>query len=200
MVDTLALKAQNESCSCMSVCKAFQSQTVLGKKDIFLLSVLQPMVWNLFLVFLFWEISLLSFLMATSLLSTLYSMQRQASFLLSCRNCQFRPWSMSLTLDLFRCLLVTWRAACRCTISSFLMFLWVCGSHTVLAYSTRCLTRVKYACCLMETGPILSFLRRKPRVLLAFAHVIDVGVPLQVHSNGHSKVLGRCKFGECMIM
>ena len=107
MVDTLALKAQSEPRSCMSGGKAFQSRTVLGKKDIFLLSVLQPMVWNPFLVFLFGEISLLSFWMATSLLSTLYSMQRQASFLLSCRDCQFRPWSMSLTLDLFQCLLVT---------------------------------------------------------------------------------------------
>ena len=40
MVDTLALKAQSESSSCMSGGKAFQSRTVLGKKDIFLLSVL----------------------------------------------------------------------------------------------------------------------------------------------------------------
>ena len=30
---------------------------------------------------------------------------------------------------------------------------------------------MKYACCLMETEPILRFLRRKLNVLLAFAHV-----------------------------
>ena len=171
MFDTLALKAQSEFSSFMSGGKAFQSMTVLGKKDIFFLSVLQPKVWNLFLVFLFGEINLLYCLMATSLLSTLYSMQRRASCLLSCRDRLFRPWSMSLTLDLFRCLLVTKRAACRCTISSFWICLWVCGYHTVLSYSTRGLTRVKYACCLMETEPTLRFLRRKPRVLLAFAHV-----------------------------
>ena len=47
----------------------------------------------------------------------------------------------------------------------------VCGSHTVLVYSTRGLTRVKYACFLMATEPILRFFRRKLRVLLDFAHV-----------------------------
>ena len=75
MVDILALNAQSESSSCMSGGKVFQSLTVLGKKDIFLLSALQPMVWNLFLVFFFGEICLLSFLMATSLLSTLYRIE-----------------------------------------------------------------------------------------------------------------------------
>ena len=30
--------------------------------------------------------------------------------------------------------------------------------------------------------------------------VADEGVPFQVFSNGHSKVLDRCNFGECMVM
>ena len=107
-VDTMALKAPSESTSCISDGKAFQSRTVLGKKDIFLLSDLQPLVWNMFLVFRFGKINLLTFFMATNLLSTLYSMQRRASYILTCRDRQFKPWSMSLTLDLFRCLLVTY--------------------------------------------------------------------------------------------
>ena len=121
--DTLALKAQSVPRSCMSGGKAFQSRTVLGGNDILLFSVLQRMVWNLLLVFLIGEINLLSLLMATSLLSTLYSMQRRASLRLSSRVRQSKPWSMSLTLDLLRCLLVTYRAARRCTISSLRIFL-----------------------------------------------------------------------------
>ena len=70
MVDTLALKAQTESEFCMSGGKAFQSLTVLGKNDIFLLSILQPMTWNLFLDLLL-DVNLLSFMMATSCLSIL---------------------------------------------------------------------------------------------------------------------------------
>ena len=35
MVDTLSLKAQGKSSSFMSGGKAFQSRTVLGKKDVF---------------------------------------------------------------------------------------------------------------------------------------------------------------------
>ena len=64
-VDTLALNVQIESSFCMSGGKEFQSRTALGKKDISLLSVLQPIIWNLFLNFLFGEISLLSFLVTT---------------------------------------------------------------------------------------------------------------------------------------
>ena len=60
MVDTLALVVQSEAIFCMSGGKAFQSQTALGKNDIILLAVLQPIVWNLFLVYLYGEFSLLS--------------------------------------------------------------------------------------------------------------------------------------------
>ena len=55
--------------------KAFQSRTVHGKKDIFLVSVLQLMVWNVlhvlwsFFVLLLGGTNLLSLLMATSYLS-----------------------------------------------------------------------------------------------------------------------------------
>ena len=47
MVDTLALVAQSEFSSCMSGGKAFKYQTALGKNDIFLLAVFQPIVRNL---------------------------------------------------------------------------------------------------------------------------------------------------------
>ena len=77
--DTLALKAQSVPSSCTSGVKAFQSRTVLGKNDTILLFVLQRMVWKLLLVFIIGEINIQSLLMATRLLSTLYSMQRRAS-------------------------------------------------------------------------------------------------------------------------
>ena len=69
---TLALKAQNESFG-ISGGKTFQSQTGLGKKDIFLRSVLQLIVRNvlLCLVLLLGGINLLPFLIATISLSVL---------------------------------------------------------------------------------------------------------------------------------
>ena len=69
--------------------------------------VLQPIIWNMFPDFLLGEISVMSFLMTTRLLSSLYSMQRRASRRLSCSDSQFMPWSMSLTLDLYGCLFVS---------------------------------------------------------------------------------------------
>ena len=54
----------------------------------------------------------------------------------------------------------------------------VCGSHTVLAYSTRGLTRVKYACCLMATAPILRFGKKEAEGSVGFhTCIINVGVP-----------------------
>ena len=122
MVVTLALKGQSESDFCISGGKVFQSLTVRGKNDIFLLSAndLESVPGSSFRRCY----NLLPFLMATSCLSTLYSIQRQASFLLFSRDRQFRPSSMShrVTLDLLLCLLVTKHAARLCTISNFLMF------------------------------------------------------------------------------
>ena len=68
---------------------------------------------------------------------------------------------------------ITWRSTLK-----HLNVLGVCESYNVLAYYTRGLTRVKYACCLMATEPMLRFLRRRPSVLLGFrTRIIDVGVP-----------------------
>ena len=73
----------------MSGGSAFQSLTVLGKKDILLFSVPQVIVWKarewLCLVGLFCGVNLESLLMATSPLSILYIMQRRMSFLLFSR-------------------------------------------------------------------------------------------------------------------
>ena len=60
---------------------------------------------------------------------------------------------MSETLEVFLCQFFTYLAARRCTISSFWMFDWVCGSQTVLAYATNGFTRVKYAFSLMAVVP-----------------------------------------------
>ena len=98
----------------MSGGRAFQSLTVLGK-DSLLLSVLQVTVWKalwwLCLVDLFGGINLECLLMATNPLSILNIIQRRASFLLFSRLLQFRLWSMSLTLEVLRCLLRTYLAA-----------------------------------------------------------------------------------------
>ena len=80
---------------------------------------------------------------------------------------------MSLTLDLLWCLLVTKRAARLYTISNFpSKFLSVCGSQTVLAYSTKGRTNlVKYACCFKANDPRFRFFRWKLMVLLALAQI-----------------------------
>ena len=46
-------------------------------------------------------------------------------------------------VNVFLCLLVTYLAARHCTISSLRIFTWVCGSLSVLAYSTSGLINVK---------------------------------------------------------
>ena len=148
MDDTEALKASSVSESIIWGTRAFQSFTVLGKKDIFLLSVLQVIIWKALwccslVVFLLAGWSLGSLLIATNLLSILNIMQRRASFLLLSRLLQFSLCSMSLTLEVFLCLFITYLAARRWTISSFCMLACVYGSHTVLAYSIKGLTRVK---------------------------------------------------------
>ena len=110
----------------MSGGSAFQSLTVLGKKDILLFSVPQVIVWKalewLCLVGLFCGVNLESLLMATSPLSILYIMQRRMSFLLFSRLRQFRVLNMSVTLEVLWCLWRIYLAALRWTISSFFMF------------------------------------------------------------------------------
>ena len=82
----LALKASGVSNSTMSGASRFQSRAVLGKNDIFLVSIREDGIWNNllcdFLVFRPVGISLFSLLMATSSLSILYSITSLASFLL----------------------------------------------------------------------------------------------------------------------
>ena len=70
--------------------------------------------------------------------------------------------------------------ACSTTLYhlKLLYVLGVCGSNTVLAYSTRGLTRVKYACCLMATALILRFGKKEAEGSVSFRTcIIDVSVP-----------------------
>ena len=103
----LALKASGVSNSTMSgaTCSKFQSRTVLGKNDIFLVSIQEDGIWNdllcACLVFRPCGISLFSLLMATSSLSILYSITSLASFLLSASGLHFSLCMMLPTLDLF---------------------------------------------------------------------------------------------------
>ena len=101
----LALKASGVSNSTKSGASRFQSRTVLGKNDIFLVSIREDGIWNDllcdFLVFRPVGISLFSLLMATSSLSILYSITSLASFLLSASGLHFSLCMMLPTLDLF---------------------------------------------------------------------------------------------------
>ena len=97
----LALKASGVSNSTMSGASRFQSRTVLGKNDIFLVSIWEDGIWNDllcdFLVFRPVGISLFSLLMATSSLSILYSITSLASFLLSASGLHFSLYDVTYT-------------------------------------------------------------------------------------------------------
>ena len=98
----LALKASCVSNSTMSGASRFQSRTVLGKNDIFLVSIREDGIWNdLLCDFLVFRPVGISLLMATSSLSILYSITSLASFLLSASGLHFSLCMMLLTLDLF---------------------------------------------------------------------------------------------------
>ena len=101
----IALKTSGVSNSTMSEASKFQSRTVLGKNDIFLVSIREDGIWNDllcdYLVFRSGGISLFSLLMATSSLSILYSITSLASFLLSANGLHFSLCMMLLTLDLY---------------------------------------------------------------------------------------------------
>ena len=94
--------------STMSGASRFQSRTVLGKNDIFLVSIREDGIWNDllcdFLVFRPVGISLFSLLMATSSLSILYSITSLASFLLSASGMLFS--SMSYTVKIVARMLI----------------------------------------------------------------------------------------------
>ena len=106
-------------------------------------------------------------LTATLSWEILYIMTKCASLRRSSRLCHSRCCSMSPTLDVLRCLLVTYLAALRWTISILLMSDLRWGSHTEEAYSSDGLTNDLYACSLMEVEPLFRLRRRKPRILLA---------------------------------
>ena len=89
----------------MSGGKELKSRAVLGKKD--LLSSMPYSQWS-GICSLSSFLEKLAFCIFDGNQSSVHFVQHAelASFLLSDRDRQFKPWSMSLTLDLFRCLLV----------------------------------------------------------------------------------------------
>ena len=131
----LALKASGVFNSTMSGASRFQSSTVLGKNDIFLVSIREDGIWNDllcdFLVFRPVGISLFSLFMATSSLSILYSITSLASFLLSASGLHCNLCMMLLTLDLFLWLFATYLTALLCTASTLFISDCVYGSQTV---------------------------------------------------------------------
>ena len=97
-----------------------------------------------------------------------------ATLLLSLRVGQSRVEIMSETLDVFRNLLRTNRAALFCTFSIFSMSFLVWGSQTVDEYSRMGRTKVLYANSLTVLELILRFLRRNPSVLFALAEMFPM--------------------------
>ena len=83
--------------------------------------------------------------MATRSYVTLYIRTSRLSMRRLSKGRQFRSLSMAVTLDMYRKSRVTHLAALRCTDSSLLMSIAVCGDHTVEAYSNCGRTKVLYA-------------------------------------------------------
>ena len=102
----------------------------------------------------------------------LYIMTRHASLCRSLRLRHLRCCSMSPTLDVLRCLLVTYLASLHWSVSILLMSDLRWGSHTEQAYSSDGLTNDLYACSLTEVEPMFRLWRKKPRVLLAFPQML----------------------------
>ena len=148
------LKDLTESLSTAVWGRRFQFTMVRAKNDPFFCCVLHCGTWcdweYIFLEYLRGGENLLLLLTATLLWEILYIMTRRASLRRSSGLCHLRCCSMSLTRDVFGCLLVTYLAALRWTISILLMSdLWR-GSHTEQAYSSDGLTNYLYACSLTE--------------------------------------------------
>ena len=116
-----ALKDSTESFSTGVWDRRFQSTMVRGTKWCLLCCVLHYGTWYdwecIFLECLRGGESLSHFLNATLSWGIFYIMTRRASLHRSSRLCHLRCCSMSLTLDVFRCLLVTYLAALHWTIS-----------------------------------------------------------------------------------
>ena len=118
--------------------------------------------------------SLSLLLTATLSWDILYIMTRCASLRRSSRLRHLRCCSMSPTLDVLRCLLVTYLAALRWTISILLTSDLKWGSLTEQAYSSDGLTNDLYNCSLTEMEAMFRLRRKKPRVLLALPHMFLV--------------------------
>jgi hypothetical protein len=116
--------------------------------------------------------SLSLLLTATLSWEILYIMTRHASLCRSSRLRHLRCCSMSPTLDVLRCLLVTYLASLHWSVSILLMSDLRWGSHTEQAYSSDGLTNDLYACSLTEVEPMFRLWRKKPRVLLAFPQML----------------------------
>jgi hypothetical protein len=132
--------------------RRFQSTMVQRKNDAFPCCVLHSGAWYewecMFLECLRGDESLSLLLTATLSWDILYIMTRCASLRRSSRLRHLRCCSMSPTLDVLRCLLVTYLATLRWNISILLMSDLRWGSHTEKAYSSDGLTNDLYACSL----------------------------------------------------
>jgi hypothetical protein len=169
------LNDSTESLSTAVWGRRFQSTVVWGKNEAFLCCVLHSGTWYdrecMFLECLRGAESLSLLLTATLSWEILYIITRRASLRRSSRLHHFRC-SMSPTFDVLRCLLVTYLAALRWTISILLMSDLRWGSHTKQAYSTDGLTNDLYACSLTEVEPMFRLRCRKPKVLLALPQML----------------------------
>ena len=97
------------------------------------------------------------------------------------RDLQPSVWSMSDTLDVLWCMLVTHLAALRCTISSECFCLEIWGSPTVAAYSRCGRTSVLNSLSFVELDRVLMFLLRNASCCFALALTMSMCFP-QVRS------------------
>ena len=149
-VDTLDLKAQSESSSCMPGGMAFLFRTVLGKKDICFMSVLQPIIWNPFIDFF-----LEKFVFCKLCIACRGGYPSACLVVIASSSSGACHWRLTY-FDV-----CWWQRALRRASEYFF------GYEDPILYLR--LMRVKYNCCFMATDPMFMFLDRKPRVLLAFA-------------------------------
>ena len=156
--------------------RRFQSTVVRGENEAFICCVLHSGTWYdrecMFLECLRGGESLSLLLTATLSWEIVYIMIRRASLRRSSRMRHSRCCSISPTLDVLRCQLMTYLADLRWTIYILLMSDLRWGSHTEQAYSSDGLTNDLHACALTEVEPMFRLRRRKPKVLLALPQML----------------------------
>ena len=159
----VVLNDSTESLSTAVWGRRFQSTVVRGKYEAFLCCVLHSGTWYnrecKFLECLKGGESLSLLLTATLSWEILNIMTGRASLRRSSRLRHLRCYRMSPTLDVLRCLLVTYLAALRWTIS-------------ILLQNSDGLTNDLYACSLTEVEPMFRLRCRKPKVLLALPQML----------------------------